>query len=129
MDDVWSAPVRFGECDRQGVVFNAHYMTYADEACNAWFHATGTPHSTLAQRGLDSHLKASNLVWSAPAAYEEVVVADVVCTRIGTSSMVLVARLRVGERLCCTVDTTYVVVDREGRAVRVPDDLRAAYGG
>jgi acyl-CoA thioester hydrolase len=28
----WSAPVRYAECDQQGVVFNANYLAYADEA-------------------------------------------------------------------------------------------------
>ena len=28
----WSSPVRYGECDQQGVVFNAHYLAWADEA-------------------------------------------------------------------------------------------------
>ena len=29
---IWSAPVRYAECDGQGVVFNSHYLLYADEA-------------------------------------------------------------------------------------------------
>src|SRR5262249_38045593 len=28
----WSAVVRYAEVDQQGVVFNAHYLTYCDEA-------------------------------------------------------------------------------------------------
>jgi len=28
----WSSPVRYVECDQQGIVFNAHYLTWADEA-------------------------------------------------------------------------------------------------
>ena len=41
MPQVWSSPVRFVECDQQGVVFNAHYLTWADEASNHWWAAHG----------------------------------------------------------------------------------------
>jgi acyl-CoA thioesterase FadM len=29
--------VRYGEVDMQGHAFNAHYLAYVDDACNAWF--------------------------------------------------------------------------------------------
>ena len=32
---VWSSPVRYAECDGLGVVFNGHYLTWADEAATA----------------------------------------------------------------------------------------------
>ena len=28
--------VRYGECDMQGVVFNAHYLAYCDDAVDTW---------------------------------------------------------------------------------------------
>ena len=36
MTVVWSSPVRYGECDQQGVVFNAHYLAYVDDALDQW---------------------------------------------------------------------------------------------
>ena len=39
----WSSPVRYVECDQQGVVFNAHYLTWADEASYPWWAAHGLP--------------------------------------------------------------------------------------
>ena len=41
----WSAPVRYAECDGQGVVFNSHYLLYADEALTGMLRALGTPKS------------------------------------------------------------------------------------
>ncbi len=124
---VWSAPVRYAECDQQGIVFNAHYLTYADEAQTAWLAATGVSYPGLMARGLDMHARASTLEWTAPLRWDEVVSADVTCERIGTSSYATRVVLRVGERVCCTVRTTYVLVGAAGRPVRVPDDLREAW--
>jgi acyl-CoA thioester hydrolase len=127
MDAVWTAPVRYAECDQQGIVFNAHYLAYADEAMNGWYVATGNPYPALIARGLDTRVVASALEWKAPARWGDVVAVDVVTERIGTSSFTLVSTVRVDERTCCTVRTTYVLTDSAGRPTPVPDDLRAAW--
>ena len=124
---VWSAPVRYAEVDQQGIVFHAHHLTWADEACTAWFAAVGTPYERLLADGLDMHARASTLEWSAPVRAGEQVEVDVACERVGGTSWTVLSTVRVGERVCCTVRTTYVLVDRSGRPTRVPDGLRAAW--
>jgi acyl-CoA thioester hydrolase len=126
---LWSAPVRYVECDAQGVVFHAHYLTWCDEASGALLSRAGVEHADLLARGLDYSVVASTLSWSSSARWGDTVEVEGAPERVGRTSFVVRYEVRVGERLCCTVTTTYVVVDREGRAVRVPDDLRAAYGG
>jgi acyl-CoA thioester hydrolase len=59
--------------------------------------------------------------------YGDVVELDVACDRVGGTSFALLVRVLVGERLCCAVRTTYVLVDEAGRPTRVPDDLRARW--
>ena len=46
----WSAQVRYAEVDQQGLVFNAHYLTWADEACTAGFEEVGSPYDALLAR-------------------------------------------------------------------------------
>ena len=124
MPEVWSAPVRFVECDQQGVVFNAHYLTWADEAVNAWWAARGLPWQALVERGMEYSVRASALDWVAPARYGDTVAVDVAVDRVGRSSLTLVFTVRVGERVCCTVTTTYVAT-ADGRPTPWPDDVRA----
>lgn len=127
MAATWSAPVRYAECDMQGIVFNAHYLLYADEAMNAWCEQVGHPYPTLLERGLDTRVVASSLTWSAPARWGEVLEVDVAARRVGRTSFGLESTVHVGERVCCRVETTYVLTDRDGRPTPVPDDLRAAW--
>jgi acyl-CoA thioester hydrolase len=124
MDDLWSAPVRYVECDGQGVVFNGHFLTYADEAVSNWYIACGTPWSTVLDRGMDAHLKSTTLTWDAPVRLGDTIHADVTCLRVGSSSSTLQIRLRVGEQICCTVDTTYVFVGEDRRPSPIPADLK-----
>ena len=126
MTATWSAPVRYVECDQQGVVFNAHYLVWCDEAFTAWLRSQGTPFPDLLERGLDASLVASSLEWSSSARYGDTVEVDVELEGVGRTSFRLAFAVRVGERLCCTVRTTYVMFTESG-PTPVPEDLRAAW--
>jgi acyl-CoA thioester hydrolase len=125
--EVWSAPVRFVECDQQGVAFNAHYLTWADEAVNTWWAAAGLPYGALESWGLEYYVKASALDWVSSARYGETVAVDVELETLGRTSLTLVFAVRVGDRLCCTVRTTYVAT-AGGRPSPWPDEVRALLG-
>jgi acyl-CoA thioester hydrolase len=117
----WSAPVRFAEVDAQGVVFNAHYLLYCDEAMGAF----------CDQRGLHEfvsriRLVTSTLTWAAPARWRDVIEVDARCTRLGRTSLTITFDVRAGGRHCCAVETTYVDADEEGTPMPLTDDIRAA---
>jgi len=114
----WSAPVRYAEVDQQGIVFNSHYLLYCDEAMGTFCDDRGL--RELAER---VHLVASSLTWSAPARWGDVIDVDAACTRLGTSSFVMHFDVRVGAKLVCAVDTTYVLA-ADGRPIPLPEDVR-----
>ncbi|HWH28087.1 MAG TPA: thioesterase family protein [Mycobacteriales bacterium] len=126
---VWTAPVRYVECDQQGIAFNSHYLVWCDESVVPYFAATGVTYEALLARGLDTRVVSSTLDWTSSARYGDVVEVDAGTERIGGSSFTIAFDIRVGDRRCCTVRTTYVLVDVDGRPTRVPDDLRAAWAG
>jgi acyl-CoA thioester hydrolase len=121
--EVWSAPVRFVECDQQGVVFNAHYLAWADEAVNAWWAAAGLPYGALEAWGIEYFVKASALDWTSSARYGETVAVDAELEELGRTSLTVVFTVRVGERVCCTIRTTYVAT-ADGRPTPWPDEVR-----
>ena len=120
----WSAPVRYAECDQQGVVFNAHYLAYADEAVTHVLARLGVPYEELLARGLDTSVVATELQWSSPARWGDVVDVDGQVERVGRTSFLVAMTISVGERLCCRVRTTYVLMDAERTPVPVPEDVR-----
>jgi acyl-CoA thioester hydrolase len=116
---LWSAPVRFAEVDLQGVVFNSHFLLYCDEAMGLF----------CAERDMldvaeHVHLVTSTLTWRTPARWGDVLDVHTECTRIGTSSFGMRFDIRAGERSCCLVETTYVLVEN-GSPVPLPDEVRA----
>ena len=120
---VWSAPVRFIECDQQGIAFNAHYLVWADEAVNAWWAVRGLPWASLVARGLEYVVVASSLEWSSSARYGETVAVDADVEKLGRTSLILRFTIRAEERVCCVVRTTYVLTD-DGAPAPWPDDIR-----
>jgi acyl-CoA thioester hydrolase len=110
----WSAPVRYVECDQQGIVFNAHYLTWADEASNGWW---------TSQRRIEPVVKASTLEWTSSARWGDTVTVDAETEKVGRTSATARFTVRVGDRVCCVVRNTYVCVS-EGAAVPWPDDVR-----
>ncbi len=124
MPALWSSPVRYVECDQQGVVFNAHYLTWADETSNHWWAAHGLPWDEVAALCQPS-VKASALEWTSSARWGDIVEVDAVTERLGTTSVTVRYTVRVGERVCCTVRNTYVAI-ADGRATPWPEAVRAA---
>lgn len=124
---LWTAPVRYAECDQQGVAFHGHYLTWADEAATALMADRGMPYAALTARDLDTFVVASALTWSTPARWGETVDVDGVVERLGRTSFTFALTIRVGERVCCTVRTTYVLVDWAGHPAPLPEDVRQAW--
>lgn len=125
MPFTWSAPVRFVEVDAQQVTFNAHYLTWCDEAMSAFFASLGHGGRDLSEFSMRVRVVTTTLTWTSSARWNDVVSVDVTCTRVGRSSVELAFVVRVGERECCTVHTVYVHVGDDGRPAPVPDDVRA----
>jgi acyl-CoA thioester hydrolase len=120
---VWSSPVRFVECDQQGIVFNAHYLVWADEAVNTWWVDRGVDWPQLNTGGLDYVVVASTLEWRSSARYGDTVAVDADLEKLGRTSLTVRFTVRVGERTCCDVRTTYVCT-ADGTPTPWPEDIR-----
>jgi len=115
--------VRYGDCDMQQVVFNAHYLAYSDDAVMCWFVAR------LGRRmhEFDCMLKTVNIVWHRPLRVGEIASLDCHVTRWGNSSFDVTIHGHVAGE--ASFDTTIVYVSTTPGAptvVPVPDWVRSA---
>ena len=79
--------VRYGECDPQGIVFNANYLLYFDVAfTELWREAVG-PWQEMVERGIDAVVAEANIRFRAPARYDDVLGLEARITRIGATSI------------------------------------------
>jgi acyl-CoA thioester hydrolase len=63
--------VRYGECDPQGIVFNANYLLYLDVAFTELWRAAVGPWQDMVDRGVDAVVAEANLVFRAPARFDD----------------------------------------------------------
>ena len=116
--------VRYGECDPQGVVFNANYLAYFDigmtELFRAAFGTLGGYQAMVERSGAEFVVAEAGLRYRGPAHFDDELTLEIAITRLGTTSITTSYRvLRYGELL---VDGTlrHVLVDPKGLVEREP---------
>lgn len=116
--------VRYHECDMQKVVFNAHYLTYCDEAMSSWLaHAFGWNGD---DDQFDWMLVRIELDWQGSATFGDTIEIDVGVEGFGRTSFVTRFRGTVADRDVFAARITYVCVRPGGtEKMPVPDEVRS----
>lgn len=123
--------VRYGECDMQRVVFNAHYFAYCDDAVDTWFRTVLAPGgSGFEAIGFDFMLKKAELVWHTPLVFGETADLDCSVIRWGNTSFDVAILGTVGAEARFDATITYVsTVPHENVPQPVPPAVRSLLDG
>jgi acyl-CoA thioester hydrolase len=117
--------VRYAEIDGQGVVFNAHWLTYFDDSCTRFMDAIGFQSIWIDE--FDVMLVKANLEWQGPARFDDWIDIAVQPVRIGTKSFDLAYRATVDGNPACAATITYVSVKPGANtSVEIPAAVRQA---
>jgi acyl-CoA thioester hydrolase len=79
--------VRYGECDPQGIVFNANYLLYFDVVFTELWRAAVGPWHEMVERGIDAVVAEASLRFRAPARFDDVLRLEARVTDLGTTSL------------------------------------------
>jgi acyl-CoA thioester hydrolase len=79
--------VRYGECDPQGIVFNANYLLYFDVVFTELWRVAVGPWQDMVARGVDAVVAEANLDFRAPARFDEELQLHARIARLGASSI------------------------------------------
>jgi acyl-CoA thioester hydrolase len=124
-----SLRIRYGECDMQGIVFNAHYLAYCDDAFGAWVSAVMPGAMTFVGNdgSFDVLVKKAVITWHGALRFGETVDIDCTVARWGTSSFDIRFDGAVDDALRFVVVVTYVnIVPGTHRPTPVATLVRAA---
>lgn len=118
--------VRYSEIDAQGVVFNAHYLTYFDTAITEALRPIGWDWTAeLARTGCDFHLVKSLVEYRKPVRFDDEIDVCVRPGRIGTSSLTWELAVFCGGSCCATGEIVWVYTDLKAeRAVPLPEAMK-----
>lgn len=121
-----SVRVRYGEVDRMGVVYHAHYLPYFETGRTEFLRSLGTAYRAVEEGGLLLVVADAGLKFHRPAGYDDLL-------RVRTRLVSLTGvRMRFEYEVDRPADgvrvasghTTLASTDREGRPVRLPDEMR-----
>lgn len=118
--------VRWSEVDPQAIVFNGHYLTYADVAITEYFRALGIQYpADLSQEGGDFFAIKTVLEYLAPARFDDLLEIGIRTGRLGRSSLSFHLGIwRAGEALTAG-EIIYVHADSASRSSKaLPQWLR-----
>ena len=123
--------VRWSEVDKQGIVFNGHYLTYFDIGVTEYYRAIGQPYpGALAAVGSDLYAKKAEIEFHASAVYDDVIDVCVRVPRLGQSSFAFSIEIYRGEVLLVSGALVYVNADPATRKSQLlPGFLREAIVG
>ena len=77
---------RYAEVDAQGVVFNAHWLTYFDESQTRFFEALGLRPKVAFFTDFDVMVVKAVIEWEGPAGFDDDVAIAVRVPRLGNAS-------------------------------------------
>lgn len=122
---ITSLRVRYGECDAQSVVFNAHYLAYVDIAITElWREAFGS-YDAMLERGVDVAVAEARLRFRAPARFDDELRIEVSVEHLGRTSIVTRHRILRGEEQLIEVEIRHVTVDPTSYGkTPIPDWMR-----
>jgi acyl-CoA thioester hydrolase len=120
--------VRWAEVDRQGIVFNGHYLTYFDVGITEYWRAIGYPYpDALLKQGSDTFAVKATIEYNAPARYDDLLDVLVRVGRIGRTSLQFLLEIHCGEAQLISGELIYVNADADTRKpAPVPGFLREA---
>lgn len=121
-------PLRYSEIDGQGVVFNAHYLTYFDTTITEYFRALGyDQYADSKTSGIDFHVVKSVIEYKAPVRFDWELDVGARVARIGNSSLLfeLAIFLKGGTEALVTGEIVWVYTDQTThRPVSIPASIR-----
>lgn len=121
--------VRYSEIDGQGVVFNAHYLTYFDTAITEYFRALGfDQYADAKASGIDFHVVKSLIEYKAPVRFDWELDVGARVARIGNSSLLFELAIfrKGGIEALVTGEIVWVYTDQNThRPVTIPASMRA----
>ena len=121
--------VRYLEVDAQGVVFNAWYLGWFDDAMTAFLAHRGLPYQSMLDTGHDVQLVRSEIDWTSGARFQDELDIAVSTARTGRTSFALDFAVRRADGPVCTGRTVYVVIGTDGSGKRpIPPVIAAALG-
>ena len=116
--------VRYNECDPQGVVFNANYLTYFDLTMTELWRELGG-YQAMVDAGVDMVVAEARILYRSPLRFDDEFEARVTVSELGETSMSTEVELARDGETVAQGELRYVFIESGGSAKQpIPDQIR-----
>ena len=118
--------VRYAEVDQMGVLHHSRYWVYFEMGRTELLRAAGVAYAELERRGVLFAVAKCAARFHAPARYDDLLTLTTAITRMGAARIDHAYKLRrqADGLLIATAETTLACIDRTGRIIAIPDEIR-----
>ncbi|MEP3247256.1 MAG: thioesterase family protein [Sneathiella sp.] len=120
--------IRYSEIDGQGIVFNAHYLTYFDTAITEYFRSLDFDYAAyVKETGADFHLVKSLVNYERPIPFDAEIQVGCRTQKIGNTSITFILEIfeKGGEARYANGEIIWVHTDQTThKTMPVGDDIR-----
>lgn len=118
--------VRYGECDPQGVVFNANYLAYFDVILTEFWREAVGDYAAMVEQGADMVVAESRIRFRSPAAFDDLLAFELRVARLGDTSLVSHIDACVEDRPVVEGEMRHVFIDPATKGKRtMPSAIRS----
>jgi acyl-CoA thioester hydrolase len=119
--------VRFEETDTMGVVYYAKFLVWMEVGRMNLLRHVGLPYKEWVRRGFHIPVVQAHADYKASARFDDEVLVKTRVANVGRTSIKFENEIyKLPEMsLLCTGHTVHALIDDSGKAVPIPDDLRA----
>jgi acyl-CoA thioester hydrolase len=119
--------IRYGECDPQGVVFNANYLAFFDVVITEFWREAVGDYNAMIEAGADMVVAESRIRFLGPAMFDEQLDFELRVARLGNTALGTVIDAAVGDRPVVNGEVRHVFIDPATKQKRpMPEDIRVA---
>src|SRR3954462_749520 len=118
--------IRYGECDPQGVVFNANYLAYFDVILTEFWREAIGDYNAMIEAGADMVVAESRIRFVGSAAFDEELDFELRVARLGNTALGTLIDASVGDRPVVAGEMRHVFIDPATKLKRgMPEEIRA----
>jgi acyl-CoA thioester hydrolase len=119
--------VYFEDTDFSGRVYHARYLHFMERGRSDYLRLLGIHHTVLAAEGLGFAVRHMAIDFLGPAVIDDVLKIRTRCVSVGGARLDLDQAVLRGETVLAKASVTVALLGANGRAERLPADLRAAF--
>lgn len=122
---IWPIRVYYEDTDLAGIVYYANYLRFIERARSELVREAGVDQVAMKAQGLVFAVRRVVADYLAPARYDDQIEVRTRLADVKGASFAMPQQVWRGETLLFRADVTIAVLNTEGRAARLPAELRA----